>query len=60
MYIPSYTCDKKLSPTFLWDSKFDVKWGVGEHNFQNYNMYVSFQIFGPKLVIFDFDDRLVF
>ena len=24
-YIPTYTCDKKLPPTFLWVSKFDVK-----------------------------------
>ena len=27
-YIPTYTRNKKLSPTFLWVSKFDVKLGV--------------------------------
>ena len=32
-YIPTYIDNKKLSPTFLWVSKFDVKLGVGEHNF---------------------------
>ena len=31
---------KKLSPTFVWVSKFDVKLGVGEHHFRNYPMYV--------------------
>ena len=39
---------QKLSPTFLWVSKFDVKLGVGEFNFRNYPIYVSFQIFGSK------------
>ena len=34
----------KLSPTFLWVSKFDVKLKVGEHNFQKYPIYVSFFI----------------
>ena len=32
----------------------------GGHHFRNYNMCVSFEIFGSKLVIFDFDDLLVF
>ena len=27
-YIPTYTYNKKLSPTLLWVSKFDVKLGV--------------------------------
>ena len=27
-YIPTYTCDKKLPPTFLWVLKFDVKLGA--------------------------------
>ena len=27
-------------------------WGMGEHHFQNYTMFVSFQIFGSKLVIY--------
>ena len=58
--VSTYTDDKKLSPTFLQLSKFHVKLGVGEHNFRNYPMYVSFQIFGSKPVIFDFDDRQVF
>ena len=47
-YIPTYTCNKKLSPAFLWISNFDVKLGVVEYHFQNYPMYVSFQIFGYK------------
>ena len=34
-YIPTYTCDKKFPPTFLWVSKFDVKLRVGEDYFQN-------------------------
>ena len=34
VYIYLYT-ELKLSPTFLWVSKFDVKLGFGEHNFQN-------------------------
>ena len=37
-----YLYNQKLSPTFLWVSKFDVKLGVGEHNFQKYAMFVSF------------------
>ena len=41
-YIPTYTYNKKLPPTFLWVLKFDFKLGVGEHHFQNYTMYVSF------------------
>ena len=28
------TCNKKLSPTFLWVSKFDIKLRVGEQNFK--------------------------
>ena len=36
-----------MSPTFLWVSKFDVKLGGG-HNFRNYHIHVSFQIFGSK------------
>ena len=31
MYIYRYS---KFSPTILWDSKFNVKLGVGEQNFQ--------------------------
>ena len=42
MYMYACIYSQKLSPTFLWVSKFDVKLGVGEHNFQNYPMYVSF------------------
>ena len=56
MYLPTYTSHKKLPPTFLWVLKFDVKLGFGEHNFRNYDMYVSFQIIGSKVIIFDFDD----
>ena len=33
-YIPTYTCNKNLSPTFLWVSKFDVKLGVWVKNFK--------------------------
>ena len=50
MYIRTYLYTQKLSPRFLWVLKFDVKWWVGEHYFRNYPMYVSFQIFGSKLV----------
>ena len=32
MYIPTYTCNKKLLPT-LWVSKFDVKLGGGGTQF---------------------------
>jgi len=28
VYIYSYICNKKLSPKFLWVSKFNVKLGV--------------------------------
>ena len=59
MYTCAYIDTKKLSPSFLWVSKFDVKLGVAEHYFRNYRKHVSFQIFGSKLVIFDFDDRMV-
>ena len=51
-YIPTYTCDKKLPPTFIWVLKFDVKLGFGEHNFRNYTRYVSFQIFDSKSCLF--------
>ena len=37
-----------MPPTFLWVLKFYVKLGFGEHNFRNYPMCVSFQIFGSK------------
>ena len=43
---------EKLSPTFLWVSKFDVKLWLGEHHFRNYSISLNFQIFGSKLVIF--------
>ena len=43
---------QKLSPTFLWVSKFDVKLRVGVHHFRNYPRYVSFQIFGSKSRLF--------
>ena len=33
-YIPTYTCNKKMSPTILWVLKFDVKLGVGDQNFK--------------------------
>ena len=33
-YIPTYTCNKKLPPTFLWVSKFDVKLGAGVKSFK--------------------------
>ena len=52
MYICTNIDTKKLSPTFLWVSKFDVKLGVGEHHFRNYLIYVSFEIFGSKLAFF--------
>ena len=29
VYIPFYIDTKKMSPTFVWVSKFDVKLGVG-------------------------------
>ena len=51
MYIPTYIDNKKLSPTFLWVSKFDVKLGVGEQNFQNYPMYVFDGIGSGRTVI---------
>ena len=60
VYIYLYIYTEKLSPIFLWVSKFDAKLGVLENYFRNYPMYVSFHIFGSKLVIFDFDDRMVF
>ena len=34
MYICTYRDNKKFSPAFLWVSKFDVKFGVGEHHFE--------------------------
>ena len=49
-----YLYSQKLSPTFLWVPKFDVKLWVGEHNFRNYPTYVSFQIFGSKSRLFSF------
>ena len=33
-YISTYIDNKKLYPTILWVSKFDVKLGVGEQNFK--------------------------
>ena len=60
MYICTYIDNKKLSPTFLWVSKFDVKLGVGVHHFQNYPMYVSFQIFGSKSRLFFFSFLMKF
>ena len=33
MYACTQIDNKKLSPTFLWVLKFDVKLGVGEQNF---------------------------
>ena len=41
-----------MPSTFLWVFKFDVKLGFGEHNFRNYHIHVTFQIFGSKHVIF--------
>ena len=52
MCIVTYIYTQKMSQTFSWILKFDVKLGVGEHHFWNYTMYVSFQIFGSKLVTF--------
>ena len=52
VYIFTYIDNKTLSLGSLWVSKFDLKLGVGEHHFRNYPMYVSFQIFGSKFVIF--------
>ena len=49
-----------MPPTFLWVLKFDVKLGFGEHNFRNYPMYVSFQIFGSKSCLFFFAYIVVF
>ena len=54
MYIWTYIDSKKLSPRFLWVSKFEVKLGVGEHHFRNYPMYVIFQILGSKSRFFIF------
>ena len=34
VYIYLYIYTKKLSPIFLWVSKFDVDLGIGEHIFQ--------------------------
>ena len=39
-----------LSTIFLWVSKFNVKFRVGEHHFRNYRLYVSFEKFSCKLV----------
>ena len=47
-----YIYSRKLSQTFLWISKFDVKLRVGKNHFRNYPICVSFQIFGSKLVFF--------
>ena len=45
----TYIDTKKLSPRFLWVSKFDVKLGMGEHHFRNYPMYVIFKYLVPNL-----------
>lgn len=50
----SYIDNKKKSPTFLCVSNVDGKLGVGEHNFRNNSVYVSFLIFGSKVVFFLF------
>ena len=50
VYIYLYT-KKKLSPTFLWVSKFDVKLGVEVKIFK-FEWVCDFSIFGSKLVIF--------
>ena len=34
VYISTDICNQKLSPTFLWVSKFDVKLGVMVKNFK--------------------------
>ena len=47
---------KKLSTTFLIGLKLGSNLGIGVHDFLNYHMYVSFQIFGSKLL----DDSSVF
>jgi len=52
MYISAYIYSRKLSPTFIWVLKFDVKLRVGEHNFRNNPMYVSFNIWFQKLSFF--------
>ena len=42
MYICSHRDNKKISPIFLCVSKVDVNLGMGEHNFRNNPVYVSF------------------
>ena len=51
MYIPTYIYTQKLSPTFLWVSKFDVKLGSVVMIFKiNYPLYVCFksELLDPK------------
>ena len=52
MYVCAYMDIEKISPRFLLVSKFDVKLVVGEHHFRNYHIYVIFQIFGSKRILF--------
>ena len=42
---------RKFFNGFLLAQEFDLKLGVGVHNFQNYFMYVSFENYFRDLVI---------
>ena len=55
-----YICTFIDVTNILMCFKFLCQFGVGEQHFWNYPMYVSFQICGSKIVIFDFDDRMVY
>ena len=52
MHICTQVDYKKKLPTFLCVSKVDLKLELGEHNFRNNPVYVSFLIFGSKVVFF--------
>ena len=52
--ICTYIDNRKFSPSFLWVSKVNVKLGMGEQNFRDYPMNVSFLIFGSKSCLFLF------
>ena len=49
MSISARICNIKLSPTFLWVSKFDVKFGLEGKNFQNPYRQVTFIFCGLKV-----------
>ena len=49
MYICTYICTQKLSPRFLWVSKFDIKFGSGVMNLENTIVRWLFRFLVPNL-----------